>query len=111
LHDQPVLEPKRWLYLNFTYQQVQAALAGHGVALARVALVFEALQRGELIEPFGDAGRMTSPYLYWLIVSLVGQARPEVAQFCEWVLEQAQITRHAIGEEAAPAAAKPRRVR
>ena len=108
LHDQPALEPKRWLYLNFTYQQVQAALAGHGVALARVALVFEALQRGELIEPFGDAGRMSSPYLYWLIVSPVGQARPEVAQFCEWVIEQAQITRHAIGEDAAPAAVKSR---
>jgi LysR family transcriptional regulator, glycine cleavage system transcriptional activator len=111
VHEQPALEPKRWLYLNFTYQQVQAALAGHGVALARVALVFEALQRGELIEPFGDAGRISSPYLYWLIVSPVGQARPEVAQFCEWVLQQAQITRHAIGEEAAPAAVRPRRVR
>ena len=101
LHDQPALEPKRWLYLNFTYQQVQAALAGHGVALARVALVFEALQRGELIEPFGDTGRMSSPYLYWLIVSPLGQARPEVAQFSEWVIEQAQITRQAIGEEEA----------
>ena len=108
LHDQPALEPKRWLYLNFTYQQVQAALAGHGVALARVALVFEALQRGELIEPFGDTGRMSSPYLYWLIVSPLGQARPEVAQFSEWVIEQAQITRHAIGEDAAPAAVKSR---
>ena len=49
---------ERWLYLNFTYQQVQAALAGHGVALARVPLVFEALQRGELVEPFGEAGRI-----------------------------------------------------
>ena len=113
LQDHPGLEPKRWLYLNFTYQQVQAALAGHGVALARVALVFEALQRGELIEPFGDARRMSSPYLYWLTVSPVGKARPEVEQFCDWVLEQARITRHAIGEEVAPVvvAAKPRRVR
>ena len=115
LNDQPGLEPKRWLYLNFTYQQVQAALAGHGVALARVALVFEALQRGELIEPFGDTGRMSSPYLYWLIVSPTGQLRPEVAQFCDWVLEQARITRQAIGEEEIPKvaelAAKRRRAR
>ena len=36
-HGEPTLQPRRWLYLNFTYQQVQAALAGHGVALARVA--------------------------------------------------------------------------
>ena len=105
LHGQPGLQPKRWLYLNFTYQQVQAALAGHGVALARVGLVFEALQRGELIEPFGVEGRMSSPYLYWLIVTSQSHARPEVRQFADWVLEQARITRLAIGEdEAAPAA-------
>ena len=113
LHGEPGLEPKRWLYLNFTYQQVQAALAGHGVALARVALVFEALQRGELIEPFGADGRMGSPYLYWLIVAPAAQARPEVVQFCDWVREQARITRQAIGEEPLPAVpeVKPRRAR
>ncbi len=99
---QPQLEPKRWLYLNFTYQQVQAALAGHGVALARIALVFEALQRGELVEPFGAERRGGSPYLYWLIVAPTGRQRPEVRQFCDWVLEQARITRQAIGEDEAP---------
>ena len=97
-HDQPGLQPKRWLYLNFTYQQVQAALAGHGVALARVALVFEALQRGELVEPFGAEGRMASPYLYWLVVAPGSRARPEVVQFCHWVLAQAADTRKAVGE-------------
>lgn len=98
LHGQPALQPQRWLYLNFTYQQVQAALAGHGVALARVALVFEALQRGELVEPFGADGRMDSPYLYWLVVAPGSRSRPEVAQFADWVLAQARDTRLAIGE-------------
>lgn len=98
LHGQPGLQPKRWLYLNFTYQQVQAALAGHGVALARVALVFEALQRGELVEPFGPEGRMHSPYLYWLVMAPESRARSEVTQFCDWVLEQARDTRKAVGE-------------
>ena len=98
VHEQPGLQPKRWLYLNFTYQQVQAALAGHGVALARVALVFEALQRGELVEPFGMEGRLDSPYLYWLVVAPASRARPEVAQFAEWVLVQAADTRKAVGE-------------
>ena len=104
LHGQPNLQPKRWLYLNFTYQQVQAALAGHGVALARVALVFEALQRGELVEPFGAAGRTDSPYVYWLVVGTAGTGRPEVAQFCDWVLEHAALTRQAIGEDTARSA-------
>lgn len=98
LHGQPGLQPKRWLYLNFTYQQVQAALAGHGVALARIALVFEALQRGELVEPFGAEGRVDSPYLYWLVIAPGSRARPEVRQFCDWVLAQAADTRRAVGE-------------
>ena len=97
-HGQPDLEPRRWLYLDFTYQQVQAALAGHGVALARVALVFEALQRGELVEPFGPAGRLASPTVYWLLSAPVQRDRPEVAHFSKWVLAQAADTRRAIGE-------------
>ena len=109
LHGQPALQPKRWLYLNFTYQQVQAALAGHGVALARVALVFEALQRGELVEPFGAEGRTESPYMYWLVVAPASRTRPEVVQFCDWVLEQARATRLAIGEGDALALASPSR--
>lgn len=95
---EPGLQPRRWLYLNFTYQQVQAALAGQGVALARLALVFEALARGELVEPFGPAGRTTSPYAYWLIEGPGGRGRTEVRQFCAWVEDQAALTRAAIGE-------------
>ena len=104
-HGQPVLQPKRWLYLDYTYQQVQAALAGQGVALARVPLVVEALQRGELVEPFGLAGRIGSPFLYWLVEAPASRSRPEVAQFCAWVLEQAALTRAAIGEVDADAGA------
>ena len=35
---------------------MQTALTGQGVALARLPLVHEQLQRGELVEPFGKAG-------------------------------------------------------
>ena len=109
-HGEPTLQPRRWLYLNFTYQQVQAALAGQGVALARVALVSDALERGELVEPFGAAGRITSPYCYWLIAPPASRARAEVAQFCDWVEAQAALTRRATGEEgAAPTPPRPAR--
>jgi LysR family transcriptional regulator, glycine cleavage system transcriptional activator len=101
-HDEPALEPQRWLYLNFTYQQVQAALAGHGVALARLPLVFEALQRGELVEPFGVAGRIVSPFSYWMLVGTASRSRPEVAQFTAWVEAEAKATRESIGAPAAP---------
>jgi LysR family glycine cleavage system transcriptional activator len=101
-HDQAALEPRRWLYLNFTYQQVQAALAGHGVALARVPLVFEALQRGELVEPFGEAGRITSPFSYWMLIARGSRTRPEVAEFSAWVEAEAAATRAAVGDVRAP---------
>ncbi|MGZ5712739.1 MAG: LysR substrate-binding domain-containing protein [Caldimonas sp.] len=91
------LQPRRWLYLNFTYQQVQAALAGHGVALARVPLVFEAMQRGELVEPFGPAGRVGSPFSYWMLVAPASRGRSEVVEFSAWVQAQSAATRVAVG--------------
>lgn len=94
------LAPRRWITLNFTHQQVQAALAGHGVALARLALVHEMLARGDLVEPFGPTHRHQVPWLYWL-VPLAGAGeppRPEVRAFMAWVRAQAALTRVAIGD-------------
>jgi LysR family glycine cleavage system transcriptional activator len=98
-HGAPGLEPQRWLYLNFTYQQIQAALAGQGVALARLGLVADAVERGELVEPFGSAGRdASSPFAYWLVRGSAAGDRPELASFTQWVVEQAAQSRRAIGE-------------
>jgi LysR family glycine cleavage system transcriptional activator len=94
----PNLEPRRWMYLNFTYQQVQAALAGQAMALARVALVSESLQRGDLVEPFGAAGRIGAPSAFWMIVSPQAAARPEVKLFRDWLVTQASLTRQVLGE-------------
>ncbi len=85
-------EPRAWVYLNFTYQQIQAALAGQGVALARLALVGESLARGELVEPFGAARRVTSPFSYWLIRWSGRRQRPGLAAFEVWLLAQAALT-------------------
>ena len=101
-HGEPRLEPGRWVYLNFTYQQVQAALAGHGVALGRMPMIYEALQRGELVEPFGAAGRVGSPFSYWMMIAPAARNRPEVMQFCAWVEAEAAATRAAIGNVPEP---------
>jgi LysR family glycine cleavage system transcriptional activator len=93
-HGVPHLEPARWVLLNFTYQQVQAALAGQGVALVRLPLVAEAIERGELVEPFGPARRVASPFAYWLVECQRGAAmRPEVVLFARWLVAQAGETR------------------
>jgi LysR family transcriptional regulator, glycine cleavage system transcriptional activator len=98
------LQPRDWIYLNYTHQQVQAALAGQGIALARCALVGESLQRGELVEPFGAARRITSPYGYWLVRWPHRRERPELQAFEDWLLAQAAATRGLLGSLTAPAA-------
>jgi DNA-binding transcriptional LysR family regulator len=93
----PKLQPKRWLYFNYAYQMVQAALTGQGVALARLPLVAESLANGDLVEPLPQQ-RMDSPMAYWLLVGPRSAQRPEIKAFCEWLMAQSKATRHTIGE-------------
>ncbi len=93
----PRLSPKRWLYFNYAYQMVQAALTGQGVVLARLPLVAESMANGDLIEVLPGA-RMDSPMAYWLLVGPRSAARPEIQAFCDWLQAQAQATRETLGE-------------
>lgn len=99
----PQLAPRRWYSVNFNHQQIQAVLAGPGVALAWLPMVHDALARGELVEPFGARLRLASPYAYWLVaVDHPGRApRPELTALVEFVRGHAADTRRAIGEEPA----------
>jgi len=99
-HGQAGLQPQRWLYLNFTHQQVQGALAGQGIAMARLALVHELLERGELVELFGGRCRLASATTYYLIELPLAQPRPELQRFLQWVRDEAARTRRALGEPA-----------
>jgi len=96
-HGLAKLQPKRWLYFNYAYQMVQAALTGQGVVLARLPLVAESLANGDLIEPLPKL-RMDSPLTYWLIVGPRSAQRPEIKSFCEWLMAQAKTTRITVGE-------------
>ena len=91
------LAPKRWLYFNYAYQMVQAALTGQGVVLARLPLIAESLANGDLVETLPDA-RMDSPMAYWLLVAPQSAQRPEIRDFSQWLRGQAATTREAIGE-------------
>ena len=91
------LQPKRWLYFNYAYQMVQAALTGQGVVLARLPMVAEALANGDLIEPLPRT-RMDSPMAYWLILGPRSGGRPEIKAFCDWVMAQGKATRQTVGE-------------
>jgi LysR family glycine cleavage system transcriptional activator len=91
------LTPKRWLYFNYAHQIVQATLTGQGVALARLPLVAESLACGDLVEPLPHT-RIDSPLVYWLLPVQRSMQRPEVKAFYDWLLEQAALTRQAIGD-------------
>jgi len=93
----PRLEAKRWMYFNYGYQMVQAALTGQGLALARLPLIAESLASGDLVEVLPHL-RMESPMAYWLIIGPRSAARPEVKAFCDWLMAQASLTRQAIGD-------------
>jgi DNA-binding transcriptional LysR family regulator len=96
-HGLAKLQPKRWLYFNYAYQMVQAALTGQGVVLARLPLVAESLANGDLLEPLPKL-RMDSPMAYWMVVGPRSAQRPEIRAFCEWLMAQSRITRQVIGE-------------
>lgn len=96
-HGFPKLQPKRWLYFNYAYQMVQAALTGQGIVLARLPMVAESLANGDLVEPLPHA-RMDSPMAYWLIIGPRSAQRPEIKDFCEWLMAQAKATRQTVGE-------------
>jgi LysR family glycine cleavage system transcriptional activator len=96
-HGIPKLQPKRWLFFNYAYQMVQAALTGQGVVLARLPLVAESLANGDLVEPLPHQ-RMDSPMAYWLIIGPRSAQRPEIRAFCDWLMAQSKATRHTIGE-------------
>ncbi len=97
------LEPKRWLHFNYANQIVQAALTGQGIALARMPLVSDSLASGDLVEVLPGM-RLDSPQAYWLISGPRARNRPEILAFCQWMQEQAALTRIAVGEPDSPAA-------
>lgn len=90
-------QPRRWLYFNYAYQMVQAALSGQGVVLARSPLIAESLASGDLVEVL-PRQRMDSPMAYWLLVAPRSTTRPEIRAFCDWLRGQAAITRKTIGD-------------
>ncbi|HEY0202503.1 MAG TPA: LysR substrate-binding domain-containing protein [Burkholderiaceae bacterium] len=95
------ITPRRWLYFNYANQMAQAALTGQGIALSRMPLVADSLASGDLVEVMPDK-RLESPMAYWLLVGPRSSQRPEVRAFCEWLRNEARMTRETVGEQPDP---------
>lgn len=62
---------------------IQAAIEGHGVALARSGLSRDALNDGRLVQPFEFS--MPSQFAYYLVYPREYAQRTEVQAFSEWI--------------------------
>src|SRR4030095_3051480 len=84
---QPGLKPAGALRFKLYDQVIQAAVAGQGVALGRVALIGEHLRDRRLIAPF--AKRYDSARGYYAVVAPHATERADVIAFVAWLRDEA----------------------
>ena len=84
----PDLRPAGNLTLANYEQIVQAAIAGHGIALGRLPLSRELLADGTLVAPFDRAVQTTRAY--YVLPAETALERPEAADFIAWVRAEAK---------------------
>jgi LysR family glycine cleavage system transcriptional activator len=101
-HRLSIEQAKGVLRFNHYDLVVQAALAGHGVALGRVALVKPMLDDGRLIAFAQDPGSFSTDYGYWL-VRADQEPRPDVARVTDWIQSEAAAELSHVPQECHPA--------
>ncbi|HEX8611339.1 MAG TPA: LysR substrate-binding domain-containing protein [Telluria sp.] len=84
----PHAKPKSILRFNQYDQVIQSALAGHGVALGRIALIDPMLRAGRLVQlpcsaPIADCG-----HAYWLLRA-AARPRAQVGAVIDWIVAEA----------------------
>jgi len=100
------VKPKGVLRFNQYDQVIQAALAGHGIALGRLALVQPLLRQGRLVIASKRTGQVDD-FAYWLIIrpersgvsgqpERPGKVRAEVREFADWIMHEAQLVSAAL---------------
>lgn len=70
---------------------IEAALAGRGMALVRLALVRDELAAGRLVMPFRAA--VNVPMAYHLVYDGTATLQPRKRRFRDWLVAQADADR------------------
>jgi DNA-binding transcriptional LysR family regulator len=97
---QPGLKPAGSLRFRLYDQLIQMAVAGHGVALGRIPMIAEHLRDGRLVAPFPK--RYDSARGYFAIVAPHAADRRDVAEFVEWLADEAAAESSAPLPRSAP---------
>lgn len=84
----PDIDAEHGLRINNSAAVLQAAIDSRGVALGRSEMVRDDLAAGRLVRPFGD---LTCPIdlAYYVVYRPECAAKPRIAAFRDWVLEEA----------------------
>lgn len=86
---------KPGLRINNSAAVLQAAVEGHGIALARSIMVHDDLKSGRLIRLCPDVS-LPSPLAYYLVYRPGCDFLPKIAYFRKWVIEQAKGFNNAL---------------
>ena len=103
LHDDVHVDWRTWLLaagvdtinvdrgtvLDDSSMVIQAALAGHGVALARSVLVEDEIKAGRLIRPFKLS--LPAEYAYYFVCPEQAAERPKIVAFRDWLFAEAGV--------------------
>jgi LysR family glycine cleavage system transcriptional activator len=84
------VDPERGHVFTDASMMLQAAIDGHGVAMARWALVQGELAAGRLVRPF--PGSIPCEHAYYLVTAEPAADLPRVQAFRRWLLDQVATT-------------------
>lgn len=82
------LDATRGLHFTDSSHTIQAAMEGHGVALARQVLAADDLAAGRLARPFGVS--LSGLYAYYFVAPAHYFQRPKVKAFREWLFAEVE---------------------
>lgn len=81
------VDPTRGMQFSNSSFVIMSAIAGEGVALAKLALCIEELVAGRLVQPFGPMVPMGRSY--WIVTTPEKARWPKVRKFVAWLKEEA----------------------
>ncbi|MFC0168407.1 transcriptional regulator GcvA [Pseudoduganella danionis] len=80
---------RRGMKINNSAAVLQAAVEGHGIALARSVMARDDLAAGRLVRLFGKI-RYASPLAYYVVYRAECAGLPRIRTFRDWLLQEAQ---------------------
>lgn len=82
------VDTTRGIRINNSAAVLQAAIEGHGVALARSVMARDDLASGRLVRLFPEIG-FISPLAYYVVYRPECESLPRLAAFRDWLIEEA----------------------